>query len=583
MATLAPAWAGMPSPEVKRKLFPAQAALAVDSLVGAEREARAALALDPNVTEAHLILAESFWRRGLLHDAQVEYEKARQLGDAAAEAQAGLALVALGEDDLASAETCARAALAADKGLWLANFAMGRVLLLMGHKDEAFEHFAAGKGTKDRSQRRDLFETGMGLVALAEKDPQGAETNFIRARAMAPNTVEHVMNLAAMYEATDQWSQAANLLETAQEKVGSSPPLSFRLGRALEKQQQWNDALRQYQRALQVDSTFAPALAAVGHLYLMDRSKIAAAVDLLSRAVELRPTIAARFDLGIALTRANRAAEALPHLEAALQDDPSPEAKLALARAYLQTDAADKALKLYEDPDVVLVAQGSDLLQVGVALSKAKDFDNARKFLNMALERDSKLSDVHYRLGYIDLTSKNYEAAIENFQKKVLADPKSAATYMNMGMAYQGLGKMAEAAASYRQATALVPNSSQAWYLLGGALVGVDSVAAAQRAYAKALGADPQNVAAKRGQAYTYLRQEKYTQAISLLREVVQADPNDSEAWVWLGQALLNSGNLTEARRAFEQAQKLDPGNKSAQEGLQLIDGATKSGAAKSR
>src|SRR5262249_50862804 len=107
-----------PSAEVKRQLFPAQNALGVDSLDQAWREAQKALALDPDVTQTHLILAEVALRKGDLKTAKAEYQKAKDLGGADGEALAGLSLTAFAEDDLAAAETLANQAIAADKGSW---------------------------------------------------------------------------------------------------------------------------------------------------------------------------------------------------------------------------------------------------------------------------------------------------------------------------------------------------------------------------------------------------------------------------------------------------------------------------------
>jgi len=70
------------------------------------------------------------------------------------------------------------------------------------------------------------------------------------------------------------------------------------------------------------------------------------------------------------------------------------------------------------------------------------------------------------------------------------------------------------------------------------------------------------------------LLQDKYPESIGLLKEVTQAKPDDAEAWTYLGQAYLNAQKLTEARQALQQALKLDPNNKSAQESLKLLDGA---------
>jgi cytochrome c-type biogenesis protein CcmH/NrfG len=125
----------------------------------------------------------------------------------------------------------------------------------------------------------------------------------------------------------------------------------------------------------------------------------------------------------------------------------------------------------------------------------------------------------------------------------------------------------------FRRATQAAPNAPTTWVQLAGALA-ADSTAAAQRAYDKALSLDPQNVAAKRGKGYTHLVLEQYPQAISLLKEATAAAPNEVDGWVWLGQAQLNSGKHAEARDSFQRALKLDPENKPAQEGLQLLSSA---------
>jgi tetratricopeptide (TPR) repeat protein len=384
------------------------------------------------------------------------------------------------------------------------------------------------------------------------------------------------MNLASFYEASNQWSQAATVLQASEAQVGSSPMLSYRVGRALEHQQQWNDALRQYQKALQADSTFAPALAAVGHLYLLDRSKTQAAVDILARALALQPLPAVRLDLATALVRAGKSVDAIPHVEALMQADPSIATKIVAARTYVAADQLDKGLPMYEDVDVGLEAPANDLLAAGNALTKAKRYDEARGFYTKALEKDEKLHDVHYRLGVLDLFAKNYEAAIANFEKKLAADPKHASSAINLGNASLQLKKNAEALMWYRKATQMAPNSAATWNALGQAL-SADSTAAAQKAFDRALAVDPNNAAAKRGKAFTYLVVEQYAPAIKLLREATAADPEEPMGWVWLGQALLNSGNHAEARTAYQQALKLDPGNKEAQEGLQLLNGAASS------
>ena len=546
----------------------------MDSLDVADREARKALAADPSVTQTHLILGEVALRKGNLAAARQEFRKALETGGEAAQAHAGLAMAAIVEENWAQAETEAQAALGADKGSWPANYVTGRVLLSKGDVDGAFKAFEKGKGLKTRAQKRDLFETGMGFVALAENDVPGAETNFIKARAMSPNTIWTTMDLASMYEATNQWGQAANVLMAAEAKFGGSPVLSYRLGRAYEKQSQWNDALRSYQKSYKADSTFTPSLAALGHLFLLDSSKLGMAIEVLSRSVADNPTPTAQLDLGTALIRAGRAKDAIPHLEAVNRDHESPETKVTLARAYIAGDDLEKGLPMYADPDVVIESPAADILAVASALIKAKRYEEARPWLDKALEKDPNLSEVYSKRGLIELVSKNYEAALVAFDKKLEMDPKSASTWINKGNTLLALGKKPEAKEAYRKATEVAPNSPAVWLSLGQALV-TETPQEALPAFDRALALDPQNVAAKKWKGLTFLVLERYPDSIGLLKEATQADPNDAEGLTWLGNAYLNSGNQTEARVAYQRALKIDPAYKPAQESLQQMNASS--------
>ena len=51
------------------------------------------------------------------------------------------------------------------------------------------------------------------------------------------------------------------------------------------------------------------------------------------------------------------------------------------------------------------------------------------------------------------------EAAIEGFQKAATADPKSAEAQYNLGLSFDQMGKHDEAAAAFKQATALAPTN----------------------------------------------------------------------------------------------------------------------------
>src|SRR6478736_8144580 len=59
--------------------------------------------------------------------------------------------------------------------------------------------------------------------------------------------------------------------------------------------------------------------------------------------------------------------------------------------------------------------------------------------------------------------NKQWDKAIDLFQKAVKADPKAANNYNNLGLAYKGAGKMDEAVKAFSEGIEAEPNNSAAY------------------------------------------------------------------------------------------------------------------------
>jgi tetratricopeptide (TPR) repeat protein len=104
-------------------------------------------------------------------------------------------------------------------------------------------------------------------------------------------------------------------------------------------------------------------------------------------------------------------------------------------------------------------------------------------------------------------------------EKVVEANPDNAIAHNLLGDLYQLEGRFNEASAHYRSAVELAPNWPKPWFNLGMAELGVDPAAAIK----------------------------------SFLR-VIQLDPNNTQAYMWLGDAYSAIGDLTNAMKAYNKA-----------------------------
>lgn len=70
-------------------------------------------------------------------------------------------------------------------------------------------------------------------------------------------------------------------------------------------------------------------------------------------------------------------------------------------------------------------------------------------------------------------------------------------------------------------------------------------------------------------QAITSIKAGDKETGQQLLLEIVKADPNNEQAWLWMSQALTKT---SEQRQCLERVLQINPNNQNAQKGLQILD-----------
>lgn len=139
--------------------------------------------------------------------------------------------------------------------------------------------------------------------------------------------------------------------------------------------------------------------------------------------------------------------------------------------------------------------------------------------------------------GYAALERQDCEQAVTLLRQAVEISPHDAASWHNLGVAWQHTGKPNEALSAFRQAYARAPNPSDA------------SQYRASLAHCK------------RQLAYEAQVRGDHTEAIGLYREALAIDDREPAAWYNLAMAYHARGDLSAAADAMEHACELDPGD----------------------
>lgn len=105
-------------------------------------------------------------------------------------------------------------------------------------------------------------------------------------------------------------------------------------------------------------------------------------------------------------------------------------------------------------------------MQLGLLYSAKKD-DIALRYFDNALKIDDLSREAMYGKAYHFQRLKNFNRAIEEYKNIVLANPKDAEIFYNIGFCYVEMDSLAQAFTNFDIATKIKPNYAGAYYMKG--------------------------------------------------------------------------------------------------------------------
>jgi tetratricopeptide (TPR) repeat protein len=166
-----------------------------------------------------------------------------------------------------------------------------------------------------------------------------------------------------------------------------------------------------------------------------------------------------------------------------------------------------------------------------------------------------------YRLGASLFLQGKFEEAAAAYRQATAIKPDYAEAHTNLGLALKRQGKFEEAVAACRQAITVNAESAAAHYNLGVALFDQGRLDEAIAAYCEAIRINPDYAEAHSNLGLALRSQGKFEEAFAAYRQAIAIKPVISGTHANLGEALVKYGHLAEGRAALEQAVRLAPRN----------------------
>src|ERR1700722_11559762 len=243
------------------------------------------------------------------------------------------------------------------------------------------------------------------------------------------------------------------------------------LGDALFQKGNVDDAIVQFQQALQINPGYAQAHNNFGNA-LLQKKNVNGAIVQFQQALQINPDYAdAHYNLGNALLQKGNVDGAIAQFQQALQIKPDyAEAYNNLGNALLQKGNVDEAIVHYQQALQIKPDDAEAYNNFGNALLQKGNVDEAIAHYQQALQIKPDYAEAHNNLGNALLQKGNVDEAIAHYQQALQINPDYAKACYNLGNALLQKGNVDEAIPHFRKALEINPDYAEAHNNLGEVL-----------------------------------------------------------------------------------------------------------------
>jgi tetratricopeptide (TPR) repeat protein len=273
------------------------------------------------------------------------------------------------------------------------------------------------------------------------------------------------------------------------------------------------------------------------------------AIPQYQRALEINPGLAEpHINLGETFQRQGKIEKAAEHYRAALKIDPDlPEVYNNMGAILAKQGKTEEAIQFYQK--ALKIRPHFALAHFGLAkeLAEKGKIEQGIRHYYQALKYKPEYAEAHNNLGAIFLNSGETEKAIKHYLAALQLDPSLVEAYSNLGVALMHEGKIEAAISQFQKALKLNPTFTTADNNLKRALAIQEEFKKEIARLQQLLKDDPENVGLHFQLGNLYFRKGDQIQAMQQYNKAIQLDPK-------FVPALNNMALLTAANEEYYKA-----------------------------
>jgi arylsulfatase A-like enzyme/Tfp pilus assembly protein PilF len=272
------------------------------------------------------------------------------------------------------------------------------------------------------------------------------------------------------------------------------------------------------------------------------------------------------------LLAADRNAEAEKELELLVAAAPTfSTGYRLLAEAQARQGKIDAAIRSYRAAAEVAPDMARPWFALGAKLEDWGRFESAAEAYRAAIDREPTEPKHARRLVELRSTRGSLDEAIRELAELAERHPDAAALWTVLGNAEHRRGDPAAALAHLGRALEIEPQRYDTLIEVGEIQLGSGQAPVAEKAFRRAQAGSPDRHEAAFGLARALLVQDRGQEALDALDACLAANPSFSPAHSVRGIHHERRGDLDAARASFQQALRINPGDRQARDGLRRL------------
>jgi tetratricopeptide (TPR) repeat protein len=472
------------------------------------------------------------------------YSKAVELAPTDANLRFNLAEAQQKSSRLDAAIAGYRKALEIDSGLTAARVNLGKALAEKGLFGEAKEILVAvNKDTLDDAEAH----YNLGVILMREGNASSGMKEFERTLAIAPRHAQALNNLGVAWDAMADTRKALEYFKKAGQADPTFAEAFFNQGMSLMKLNKPAEATKAFESALKLEPGSTAPYVQLGTLYLKQGKKDRA-VEAFTRAIELADA-QDKADSGFkALLKRNEMRR-------------NTDAYRGLAMAYLELGKVDEAVNTLKQATDKMPKDASAREALGDAYLAQRNYDGAVEQFQKRLEYEPSV-DARLDLARA-YTKKRVARQAEPLYRDVLKeDPTNRAARLGLVDLFTAQGRFADAEGVLKEMMASDPNDALALMRFGIMKSRMQRPNEALEPLEKAVEVNPTLLDARAELGYLLFRGDMQGNAgrcVTIMNEILVTDERHVLALYYRGVCLFAQDNKPKAEESFKNATRVDP------------------------